>query len=142
MTTNVDELRVRDLMSKGVATLEQNDTLTTADQVMRLGRIRHMPVVDGEGQLVGVVSQRDLFRSALMRALGYGSRVEDRVLEALRVKDAMTTDVATASPELPLREAAQLMMQRKIGCLVVLEEGEPIGILTEGDFVALATRDG
>jgi CBS domain-containing protein len=135
-------LRVRDLMSKGVATLEQNDTLTTADQVMRLGRIRHMPVVDGEGQLVGVVSQRDLFRSALMRALGYGSRVEDRVLEALRVKDAMTTDVATASPELPLREAAQLMMQRKIGCLVVLEEGEPIGILTEGDFVALATRDG
>jgi CBS domain-containing protein len=129
-------------MSKGVATLEQNDTLTTADQVMRLGRIRHMPVVDGEGQLVGVVSQRDLFRSALMRALGYGSRVEDRVLEALRVKDAMTTDVATASPELPLREAAQLMMQRKIGCLVVLEEGEPIGILTEGDFVALATRDG
>ncbi len=128
-------------MSKGVATLEQNDTLTTADQVMRLGRIRHMPVVDREGQLVGIVSQRDLFRGALLRSLGYGSRVEDRVLDALSVKDAMTTDVATTSPEMPLREAAQLMMQRKIGCLVVLEEGEPIGILTEGDFVALAARD-
>ncbi len=129
-------------MSKGVATLERNDTLTTADEVMRLGRIRHMPVIDGEGQLVGVVSQRDLFRGALLRSLGYGSRVEDRVLEALSVKDAMTTDVATASPDMPLREAAQLMMKRKIGCLVVLEDGEPIGILTEGDFVALATRDG
>ncbi len=129
-------------MTKGVATLERNDTLTTADEVMRLGRIRHMPVIDGEGQLVGVVSQRDLFRGALLRSLGYGSRVEDRVLEALSVKDAMTTDVATASPDMPLREAAQLMMRRKIGCLVVLEDGEPIGILTEGDFVALATRDG
>ena len=129
-------------MTKGVATLERNDTLTTADEVMRLGRIRHMPVIDGEGQLVGVVSQRDLFRGALLRSLGYGSRVEDRVLEALSVKDAMTTDVATASPNMPLREAAQLMMKRKIGCLVVLEDGEPIGILTEGDFVALATRDG
>jgi len=129
-------------MSKGVATLERNDTLTTADEVMRLGRIRHMPVIDGEGQLVGVVSQRDLFRGALLRSLGYGSRVEDRVLEALSVKDAMTTDVATASPDMPLREAAQLMMKRKIGCLVVLEDGEPIGILTEGDFVALATHDG
>ncbi len=129
-------------MTKGVATLERNDTLTTADEVMRLGRIRHMPVIDGEGQLVGVVSQRDLFRGALLRSLGYGSRVEDRVLKALSVKDAMTTDVATASPDMPLREAAQLMMKRKIGCLVVLEDGEPIGILTEGDFVALATRDG
>lgn len=129
-------------MTEGVATLERNDTLTTADQVMRLGRIRHMPVIDGDGQLVGVVSQRDLFRGALLRSLGYGSRVEDRVLEALSVKDAMTTDVATASPDMPLREAAKLMMKRKIGCLVVLEDGEPIGILTEGDFVALATRDG
>lgn len=140
MTTK--QMRVADVMTKGVATLEQNDRLSTADQVMRLGRIRHMPVVDEDGSIVGIVSQRDLFRGALLRALGYGQRVEDRVLDALAVKNAMTNEVVTAREEMPLQEAARLMTQRKIGCLVILDDaGELVGILTEGDFVSLAARD-
>ncbi len=132
---------VGDLMTEGVATLNRNDTLATADNVMQLGRIRHMPVVDDDGTLVGLVSQRDLFRGALLRALGYGRNVEDRVLDALAVKDAMSTDIVTALPDMPIREAARLMTERKIGCLVILEEGAPTGILTEGDFVALVGRE-
>ena len=67
------DLTVRDIMAKNPATLGRNDTLNIADDVMSLGRIRHMPIVD-EGSVVGIISQRDLFRSALVKALGYGSK--------------------------------------------------------------------
>ena len=63
-------MRVQDLMSTDVATLQRNDKLSIADDVMRLGRIRHLPVVDEDGRVVGVLSQRDLFRGALATALG------------------------------------------------------------------------
>lgn len=129
---------VRDLMTTNVATLGRNDKLRTVDDVMRLGRIRHLPIVDEDGALAGIVSQRDLFHSGLLRALGYGTRARDQALDDLLVKEAMKTDVVTTTPDTPLAEAAKLMMDRKIGCLVVLEDGKIAGILTESDFVALA----
>lgn len=71
----MEGLRVRDVMTPDVTTLKRNDKLTLADDIMQLGRIRHLPVLDDDGQqVVGVVSQRDLFRGALARALGYGRR--------------------------------------------------------------------
>jgi CBS domain-containing protein len=129
---------VRDLMTSTVVTLDRNDTLRTADDVMRLGRIRHLPVVDEEGSLAGIVSQRDLFHSGLVRALGYGSHAHARALDSVVVKEAMRTEVATIAPGAPLAEAAKLMIERKIGCLVVLDGQQIAGILTEGDFVRLA----
>jgi CBS domain-containing membrane protein len=129
---------VRDLMTRDVVTLGRNETLRTADDVMRLGRIRHLPIVDEDGALAGIVSQRDLFHSGLMRALGYGSHAQGRALDSLVIKEAMKTDVATTIPDAPLREAAKLMFEKKIGCLVVLENQKIVGILTEGDFVRLA----
>jgi len=69
----MEEMRVRDAMTREVTTLKRNDKLTLADDIMHLGRIRHLPVLDDYGrQLVGIVSQRDLFRGALATALGYG----------------------------------------------------------------------
>jgi CBS domain-containing protein len=130
------QLLVRDVMSRDVATLERNDKLSTAESVMRLGRIRHMPVLDEDGTLCGVVSQRDLFRGALLKALGYGAAAEKRMLDLVVVKEIMTTDVVTTRPEAPLSEAARIMAERKIGCLPVMEGSKLVGILTEGDFVA------
>ena len=128
-------------MSREVATLKRNDALTVADDVMRLGRIRHLPVLDDDGAtLAGILSQRDLFRGALARALGYGEHAQRKVLGTLVVKEVMTTDPLTTTPETPLAEAARLMHERKIGCLPVVESGRLVGILTEGDFVALAAR--
>ena len=66
---------VKEIMTKDVSTLGRNDTLDSADDIMTLGRIRHLPVLD-EGRVVGVVSQRDLFRSALAAALGYGENAQ------------------------------------------------------------------
>jgi CBS domain-containing protein len=132
---------VRDLMTPTVVTLGRNETLRSADDIMRLGRIRHLPVVDDEGALVGIVSQRDLFHSGLVRALGYGSHAQGRVLESLLVKETMHSEVQTIAPDAALTDAAKTMLERKIGCLVVVENGQIAGILTEGDFVRLALEE-
>jgi len=128
-------LRVRDLMTSEVTTLRRNDKLSIADDVMRLGRIRHLPVLDEDDQVVGIVSQRDLFRGALARALGYGAHAQQKLLDQLIVKEVMTNDPVTIAPDAPLAEAARLMLQQKIGALVVVEDGRIAGILTEADFV-------
>ena len=131
---------VRDLMSVDVVTLGRNEKLVAAEDLMRLGRIRHLPVVDEEGALAGIVSQRDLFHSGLMKALGYGSHAQQHALATVAIKEAMTTDVVTTTPDTPVHEAARTMFERKIGCLVVLEGGRIAGILAESDFVKLAAR--
>jgi CBS domain-containing protein len=107
---------------------------------MRAERIRHLPVLDDDGSLCGILSQRDMFRGALAQALGYGTTAQQKVLTMLRVKEVMTTDVITTRPEMALAEAAKTMLERKIGCLPVMDGGRLVGILTESDFVALAAR--
>ena len=134
-------LLVRDVMTKDVATLGRNEKLAVADDVMRLGRIRHLPIIDEDGALAGIVTQRDLFHSGLLRALGFGSHAKERAMELLVLKEAMKTEVVTIAPAAPLTEAAKIMLERKIGCLVVVEGKKIVGILTESDFVKLALRD-
>ena len=81
------ELKVRDVMTSDPTTLKRNDKLTLADDIMRLGRVRHLPVVDDDGEiLVGIVTQRDLFRDALAQALGYGKHAQRKILDTLRSK--------------------------------------------------------
>ena len=128
-------------MTREVVTISHNEKLLAADDVMRLGRIRHLPVTDETGGLAGIVSQRDLFHSGLVRALGYGTHAQRDVLEEVVVKEAMHTDVRTTTPDTPLSDAARLMLQYKVGCLVVLQGTEIVGILTESDFVKLALVD-
>jgi CBS domain-containing protein len=138
-----DGLEVRDAMSADVKTVERNEALSIAQDVMQMERIRHLVVVDEDypGEVAGVLSQRDLFLGSLARALGYGSAGARKVLETIPVKEVMTLDPVTIGPGAPLGEAAALMMEKKIGCLPVLEEGRLVGILTEGDFVRLAAAD-
>jgi CBS domain-containing membrane protein len=129
-------LRVSDIMTKDVLTLNRNDSLATADDVMRLGRIRHIVAIDDEGALAGVLSQRDLFLGGLLKALGFGTRAKSKALASLVVKEAMIADPITTTPATALTEAAEVMLKNKIGCLPVLDNGKLVGILTEADFVA------
>ena len=134
-------LKVRDVMTADPTTLKRNDKLTLADDIMRLGRVRHLPVLeDDEQRLVGIVTQRDLFRDALAQALGYGKPAQRKILDTLAVKDVMATEVVTIRPDASLVYAARVLTERKIGCLPVVDDGRLVGILTEGDFVALIAR--
>jgi len=133
MKSNV---QVRDLMTRSVRTLGRNDKLSTADSLMQSERIRHLPVLDEAGRLVGIVSQRDLFFSALVQALGYGSTTHDRMLNRILVKEVMIENVVTTTPETLVTDASRIMVDRKIGCLPVIEDEQLIGILSESDIVS------
>jgi CBS domain-containing membrane protein len=88
--------------------------------------IRHVPVVDEAGGLVGIVTQRDLLS------------LEHKKDPVTQLRDVMRTDVATATPDTPLRTAAETMIYNKYGCLPVVDHGELVGIITETDFLKLA----
>jgi CBS domain-containing protein len=134
------KVRVRDLMTRSVRTLGRNDKLSVADALMRTERIRHLPVIDEDGRLAGIVSQRDLFFNALIQALGFGTATHDRTLSTISVKEVMTENVVTTTPETLVKAAARMMVDRKIGCLPVIEDEALIGILSESDVVSAVAQ--
>ena len=127
-------VKVRDIMMKGPVTLEADDVLDLADDVMNLGRIRHIPIVEGE-RVVGVVSQRDLFYSALVKALGFKQREQKDLMRTLRVQEVMSKPVITIPPDATAKEAARLMAEKKIGCLPVVDGEALVGLVTETDIL-------
>jgi CBS domain-containing protein len=133
-------MKVRDIMIKEVATLDINDELSLANDIMRLGRIRHLPVVDGS-RLAGIISERDLFRSSLAQALGYGTKATRDLMKTLRIKDIMVSEVTTVSPDTAVCQAVRLMVDRKIGCLPVVENDRLVGLITETDVMIQYLRE-
>lgn len=126
------EMRVSDGMSAEVVTLAVGEHLDLASDIMRLGRIRHMPVLSGD-RLVGIVSQRDLFRAAISSALALRPAAEREWLAKIRVEEIMTTPVRTAAPYWSLARAVQEMLTHGIGCLPVLDGERLVGLLSESD---------
>jgi CBS domain-containing protein len=133
-------MKVRDIMVKEVATLDVNDELSLANDIMRLGRIRHLPVVDST-RLVGIVSERDLFRSSLAQALGYGTQDTRDLMKTVRLKDIMVTGVITIPPDTEVCEATKIMIDEKIGCLPVVEDNRLVGLITETDILAQYVKE-
>ncbi len=130
-------LRVRDLMTREVRTLQRNDPISLADELMKVGRFRHVIVLDEEGEVSGLVSHRDIVHGALAWTLGVGVKAHQQALASQPVKNVMQTRLVFAAPDEPLEHAAARMIERKIGCMPVLDGRELVGILTEGDFLAL-----
>ena len=124
---------VRDIMTVEVTTLGRNDTLLLAKDIMNLGRVRHFPVVEDD-ELVGVVSQRDLYRASLGTVMQYGEKAQRAFLESVAVKEVMADPIAIG-PDAMVRDAARLMLEHKIGCLPVLEDSRLVGIVTETDML-------
>jgi CBS domain-containing protein len=133
-------LKVEDLMTREVRTLGRNDKLSVADELMRLGRLRHAVVLDEQESVAGVLSQRDIFLNALAWSLGQGEAGHRNTLELCVVKDVMHGDVVTIAPDAPLTDAAARMVEHKIGCLPVVVDDELVGILTESDFLTLLSK--
>lgn len=126
---------VSEIMQQEFVSLGVEDHLDLAEDVMRLGRVRHMPVIEGK-RLVGIVSQRDLLSASLSKMLDFDSAQRRTFMRAVQVSEAMTRDVVTVSPETPIREVARLMIRHKIGCVPVVRDGdEPVGLVTEVDLL-------
>jgi CBS domain-containing membrane protein len=123
---------VRELMEREVTTLEVGDRLDLAQDIMQLGRIRHLPVVS-RGRLVGILSHRDLLRAGLSSLLQLPRREEREWLATVAVNAVMTTNVFTVAPDATVRSAVETMLHKKIGCLPVVEDGTLVGLLSETD---------
>ena len=133
---------VSEIMRREFVSLEAADQVDFADQVMRLGRIRHLPVIS-QGRLVGIVSNRDLLSASLSKVLDFTRERQKAFLGTVDVQEVMTRDVQTVPPETTLEEAARLMLRHKIGCLVVCgPDGRPLGLLTESDLLREAYLPG
>ena len=126
-------------MERVVVTLEASDTLDLAEDVMRLGRIRHMPVMS-DGRVVGLVSQRDLFRAGVSSVLQLKRQTEVEWLARIPVQSVMTTHVFTIHPERSIHDAVEIMLDKRIGCLPVVQEGKLVGLLSESDCLRYLAR--
>jgi CBS domain-containing protein len=122
-------LCVRHLMTTRIKTLRENASIGRAQLEMKDARIRHFPVVNAEGQLLGLVSDRDLYR-----AIGRGPVGKSRP-----VSEIMTTRMQTIQADSPAFAAAKLMRQLKVGMLPVVGAGDTlVGVITETDFLEVA----
>lgn len=130
-------LKVADLMTEKVVFCRENELLETAYDSMSENSIRHIPVVDSQQELIGILSQRDIVGAALFskESLPF-SQVRD-YLRNTRVGEVMSRGVETTEPDEELREAGLKLLENKFGCLPVVEGQKLIGILTESDFVRL-----
>lgn len=135
LSPHLRQLRVRDLMTDRVLSLRLTDDLAAARKLMDEHGIRHVPIVDEVGRLMGLVSRRDLEKAMRLGSADFPQYSSGDVLASVSVEDAMVTELTTTSPESDIREAAQVMFDHKFGCLPVLQGGRLIGILTEADFV-------
>lgn len=135
-------MQVRDLMSRPVVTIEPSDSCQEAVARMHRARVRHLPVVNREGELVGVVTDRDLrhhlFSPHVFKELG--STSVDILLRAVPVSAIMSTDVISVEADAELADAARTMLEDKVGSLPVLERGRLVGILTETDMLRQICR--
>jgi CBS domain-containing protein len=130
--------KVSEIMRTDFVSLQAGDRLDFVEDVMSLGRIRHLPVLQ-EGRLAGIVSQRDLLANSLSKALDFDPQDRRSFLRSVDVSEAMTRNVISVSGETPIEEAARLMIRHRIGCLPVLDDaGAPVGLITETDLIRAA----
>lgn len=113
-------------MTTALVTVKANETITSAHAEMEVGVIRHLPVVDDRGHLVGVLSDRDVLHARNAKA---------------KIADVMTRDVITVRPDAPASDAATIMLDQKISSVLVVDEaGTLIGMVTQTDYLDLARR--
>jgi CBS domain-containing protein len=126
-------MRVGDVMTRQPAVAGLDIPVRDAAELMRSKLVRHLPVVDEAGHVLGIVTDRDLRHAAFVPALAEEVGWEPPRVKAPRVRDVMSWSAVTTDEDTPLIQAALLMFQRRIGSLPVVTEGRLVGILTERD---------
>jgi acetoin utilization protein AcuB len=125
---------VGERMSHPVITVHPDTPMQEALNMMRMERIRRLPVVDSRGKLVGIVSQTDLLQASPSDAVSLSVWELNYLLSKLTVGEIMTREVITVSESTPIEEAARIMSDNKIGGLPVVRDGNVVGIITETDL--------
>jgi len=125
---------VRERMSRRPVTIGAECTITEALRIMRENQVRRLPVLNDRGDLVGIVSEKDLLYASPSPATSLSIYEMHDVLSRLKVSELMTAEVVTVGPDTLLEEAARIMADSKLGGLPVVENGCLVGIITETDI--------
>jgi len=128
---------VAEIMTREPYSLGPDDSLASARQMMAEHHIRHIPVLSGDGSLIGLVSQRDVLAAEDSTVLNEEGGPDSRD-QYVAVSSIMTTPVQSVEESAGLRGTAMHLQKNKLGCLPVLNEGQLVGIITDSDFVAIA----
>ncbi len=126
-------ITVADYMTPEPKTVNQNEPVKRAAEILNSLKFRHLPVVDDSNVVVGIISDRDLRN--IKTALDFLGDIVEGNGDRLAVKEIMTTNVKTIQPNEPLKEAAKIMNAMKIGALPVIENNQIIGIVTYSDIL-------
>ena len=135
-------VRAADLMTAPVITFFAEQTLPLAEDVMHYKHLRHLPVVDDQGRLVGLISHRDLLRAQISTLSGL-TKAERRARQSdVRVSQIMTRDVWTVHPDTEAAIVGKTLLDHRFGCLPVVDSSERlVGIVTERDFIKYALEE-
>ena len=134
---------VREFMSSALITITNSASLHDAQRLMRAHRCCHLPVVDEDGRLVGLLSARDVLYSALSHDRSISIWELHRLFSKVRVCEIMTDKVMITTPDASIEDAARRMAQNQIGCLPVIDqELRAVGIITLVDVLRALVESG
>ena len=125
---------VKDRMSVHPLTISEDESISSAHRYMQEQNVRHLPVVNRAGKMVGLVTEDDLLKAEPSGVTLLSVWEINSLLNKVKVKDVMVRDVITTTEDTPIEEAAHLMLDRKIGCLPVIRDSMLVGIITESDI--------
>lgn len=130
---SLGEKTIGEVMSTDVLSLKLNDTLRMADDMLNLAQVRHFPVLDGD-RIAGIVNHDDLLHASMASIVRHPKSAPRAVLGNVAVKDVMKPAM-TVAPELSVRSAAEIMVERGIEVLLVVENGRLTGLATRTDLL-------
>jgi len=131
-------IKVKELMTSQLYTLKPTDSVHKARELMLNKHIRHIPIIDDEKKLVGLLTKHDVLEVSVSVLAEIDKEMRDELESGIPIVEVMNTEIVVADEETNLLDAAKYMLEQKHGCLPVFRGEELIGILTEADFVKLA----
>jgi len=131
--TGSAEKTAGEVMTTHLVTLKLDDTLRLADDMFNLTQVRHFPVMDGD-RLAGMVNQDDLLHASMAALVRQPKKTLRKVLGTVAVKDFMKP-ATTIANDASIHDAAEIMVERGIECLLVLDEGKLVGLVTRTDLL-------
>ena len=131
-------ITVEEFMTSELCTLREADTINDAWRIMTEKNIRHIPVTDDDGRILGLVTQRDVLAATVPGKMNHESDLPDTSGANARLSEIMIRNVSVVNESDSLRTAAMYMQSHKYGCLPVVSNERLVGIITDSDFIAIA----
>jgi acetoin utilization protein AcuB len=131
-------MQVHECMKIDPITISPKTTYALASRLLRVKKLYALPVTDKEGQLVGIITEKNLLDISPVAVLGVHT-ISD-LLSAMAVEEAMTRQVITVEEDCPLEEAARILIDHKIGSLPVMRGDQLVGVITESDIFLAMTE--